>query len=471
MNNTNAYEFLYPFIIDITVHLGPSNMKTDPGQPPSAHATHQQQHQQTPHPNPAPPYAGQPYPRFSNAQVTLPNTSKLANLHPQTPSPSGPYLPPVNALNSYINASSPYSRSLTPNPMYPGYQHNGGMPMDNYHPYYSPNIKHMDMYQAQRNLPYLEQQYNAPQHYGVNYPSHYGEPRMPVNGYGTCNVRPGMHSMGHYQGYSPSMPPDAFPRPPSTHPHLDYAAVSKSNQFEAYPKPHMSQNHQMFPPNLDTLRMQNNNLNMHGANGISQVFPLFGNECVNPNQPPDMKLSNENVLNHQIKQEPQSQTLEQKEDVWSDSEHNFLDPEIGGVALAPSHGSVIIECAKRELHATTPLRKPDRNHPTRISLVFYQHKNLNEAKHGLALWEAKMAEKAREKEEDAEKHGAENTPSKSSGKKAKREHTEPSEPLEPTYKKFVLKLFEQSMSCTTNTYVNTAPYAFTKVTGPYNHFQ
>ena len=138
--------------------------------------------------------------------------------------------------------------------------------------------------------------------------------------------------------------------------------------------------------------------------------------------------------------------------------------------MAPSHGSIIIECAKRELHATTPVKKPDRNHPTRISLVFYQHKNLNEAKHGLSLWEAKMAEKAREKEEDAEKHGAENTSSKSGGKKAKREHSEHSEPSEPPYKQFLLMLTERSMSCTTNTYVSTSPYAFTKVTGPYNNF-
>ncbi|XP_055061293.2 methylcytosine dioxygenase TET2 [Misgurnus anguillicaudatus] len=452
---------------------GSNNMKKTPdtGQPLNAYAAHQQQPQPT-HPNPSSLYTGSPFPRFSNAQGTLPNTSKLANLHRQTPSPTSPYLHSQNMPNSYMNASTPYSRSLTPNPVYPGYQHNVGAPMDNYASYYSNSVKHMDIYQSQRNSLYPEQQYNAP-HYGVNYPSHYGESRMPVNGYNTCNVRPGMHSIGQYRAYSPNMPPDAFLRPPLAHSYLDYAAANKSSQSEVYPKSNISQNSQNFPLSLDNLRMQGNNLemNVHRSNGISQVFPPVGNDCINPNQPPSLKLSNDNVPNSQVNQEPNSQTLEQKEEeVWSDSEHNFLNPEIGGVAVAPSHGSIIIECAKRELHATTPLSKPDRNHPTRISLVFYQHKNLNEAKHGLAMWEAKMAEKAREKEEDAEKHGAENTSSKSSNKKVKRENTDPSEPSENQYKQFLLMLNGRSMSCTTNTYVNTSPYAFTKVTGPYNDF-
>ncbi|XP_067258578.1 methylcytosine dioxygenase TET2 [Chanodichthys erythropterus] len=464
-----------------TTVTGPGNMRTnlDSGHLPQGHAAHQpQQHRQQTQPNHNPSYTVPQFPRFSNSSGTFSNASKPMTPHPQTPSSAGPYPSPLHAPNSYINVSNaptPYPRSLTPNPLYTGYQCNGGLPMDNYHPYYSSSLKHPDMYHPQRNSLYSEQRYSAPQHYGVSYPPHYGEPSLPANGYGACNMKPGMHSMGHYPGYGPNMPPDAFSRPPSAHLHLDYAAIGKSSQFEAYPKPHMSQNPQMFPPNLNSLSMQSNKdleINMHGANGIPQVFPPLGNECFNPNQHPSLRLSSENALNPVVNQTPLTQSSEQKEkeDVWSDSEHNFLDPEIGGVAVAPSHGSIIIECAKRELHATTPVKKPDRNHPTRISLVFYQHKNLNEAKHGLALWEAKMAEKAREKEEDAEKHGAENTTSKSSGKKVKREHSEPSEPSEPPYKQFLLMLKERSMSCTTNSYVSTSPYAFTKVTGPYNHF-
>ena len=72
------------------------------------------------------------------------------------------------------------------------------------------------------------------------------------------------------------------------------------------------------------------------------------------------------------------------------NESAFRDPLVGGVAISLCHGAVLFEVAKRELHATTGLRNPNRYRPTRISLVFYQHKNLNNEDHGWHVYAKKL---------------------------------------------------------------------------------
>jgi hypothetical protein len=86
---------------------------------------------------------------------------------------------------------------------------------------------------------------------------------------------------------------------------------------------------------------------------------------------------------------PHSEVLGEVTEI-NDNLECFQDKQMGGVAVALNHGSVVIECAKLEMHSTTALKKPNRLNPNRISLIFYQHRNLNRPKHGTQEWAEKM---------------------------------------------------------------------------------
>ncbi|NWW76205.1 TET2 dioxygenase, partial [Climacteris rufus] len=468
----------------------------------SGPATQQQQQQQqqqhpqrslpnNPQSNPINSYSGS---GSANLYVRLPNP---ANVYPNSSYTSDPYggSNPMNLYTtssqpagSYLNSSSPmnpYSGSLSQNNQYPPYQCNGNIPMDNCPSYlgsYSSQHQHMDLYNCQSqdhmsklSLPPIQTLYQHRfgnnQSFGPKY-LNYGNQNMQVDSFSNCTIRPNVHHVGSFSSYSTHEANGHFMEVASrlksnlSNPSVDYTSMGKTSEHHHMqpPPPHLPHDYHsapsMFsgPPNSLHLQNKDNDIISHAVNGLSNMLPGQNHDRTAPQG----GLDKTDVLNPEKAEDP--------DEVWSDSEQNFLDPEIGGVAVAPSHGSILIECAKRELHATTPLKNPNRNHPTRISLVFYQHKSMNEPKHGLALWEAKMAEKAREKEEECEKYGPDYVPQKSYGKKAKREPAEPHEPSEPTYVRFMRSLAQRTLSLTTDSTVTTSPYAFTRVTGPYNRY-
>ncbi|XP_007106564.2 methylcytosine dioxygenase TET2 isoform X1 [Physeter macrocephalus] len=426
------------------------------------------------------------YMRRPNPVSPYPSSSHTSDIYGGA-NPVNLYSTSSQAAGSYLNSSnpmSPYPGLLNQSNQYPSsYQCNGSIAMDKCSQYlgsYSPQSQPMDLYRypnhdplSKLNLPPIHTLYQPRFGNSQSFPSKYlgyGNQNMQGDAFSSCTLRPNVHHVGTFPPYSAHEMDGHFmgaaSRLPSnlSNPNTDY------KNGEHHPSSHLIHNYSaapgMFNSSLHALHLPNkeNDVLSHTANGLSKTLPGLNHDGTASVQ------EGFHGVHDAGSQEKPPCAAEDNDEVWSDSEQSFLDPDIGGVAVAPTHGSILIECAKRELHATTPLKNPNRNHPTRISLVFYQHKSMNEPKHGLALWEAKMAEKAREKEEECEKYGPDYVPQKTHGKKVKREPTEPHEPAEPTYLRFIKSLAERTMSVTTDSTVTTSPYAFTRVTGPYNRY-
>lgn len=147
--------------------------------------------------------------------------------------------------------------------------------------------------------------------------------------------------------------------------------------------------------------------------------------------------------------QPEDGNIPQLDEFWSDSEEIYNDPAFGGVAIAPIHGSVLIECARKELHATTSLSSPKREVPFRVSLVFYQHKNLNKPNHGFDINRIKCKCKKVTKKPPADREDPDLSP------ETNLSYQIPS---------------RVASTLTSDNVVTVSPYALTHVAGPYNRW-
>ena len=70
-----------------------------------------------------------------------------------------------------------------------------------------------------------------------------------------------------------------------------------------------------------------------------------------------------------------------EEDVY---EKSLGDPEHlhDGIGVDLDNGSLVIEMAHKEWHASSRVERPDEKNPSRISVVFFQHNGLHLANHG-----------------------------------------------------------------------------------------
>lgn len=173
------------------------------------------------------------------------------------------------------------------------------------------------------------------------------------------------------------------------------------NNYQLYPTypydPYSYNGYNNYPtPNYPAYNMNYAQTPTPQANwGLYQNSPMppSATPVIPPHYPPNFQQ--QTVLGPTLQQPMNNAMPKMSEQLGEVTETNdnlecFQDKQMGGVAVALPHGSVVIECAKLEMHSTTALKKPNRLNPNRISLIFYQHRNLNRPKHGTLEWAEKM---------------------------------------------------------------------------------
>ena len=181
------------------------------------------------------------------------------------------------------------------------------------------------------------------------------------------------------QGYGNYAPHQPVPQHPnnynlySTYPYDPYGYNSYGNYSSNYPSYNMGYG-QPGPQSNWGLYPQNSPMAPSATPVIPPHFPQTNLGPPTPINTPSQKLA---------------EAIGEVTEI-NDNLECFQDKQMGGVAISLPHGSIVIECAKLEMHSTTALRKPNRLNPARISLIFYQHRNLNRPKHGTMEWAEKM---------------------------------------------------------------------------------